>query len=176
METWKETVPDVNKIEVTDNRVTNIADVTDASVDEKYPTVGAVKTAIDNAVKNLPTEDEKVKQTNDDATDAEKTILLTGVATSGTAGEATYATGVTINPKNKSVTATSFIGALTGNADTATKATQDGDGSVISETYTKKTLFDASIEEINDKMIEAIDVSELSTWLDDETTDASVTA
>ena len=35
------------------------------------------------------------------------------------------------------VYATGFVGALTGNADTATKATQDGDGKVISSTYMK---------------------------------------
>lgn len=45
----------------------------------------------------------------------------------------------------------------------------------ITDAYTK-TEVDASIEEINDKMIEAIGVSELSTWLNDETTDADVTA
>lgn len=37
------------------------------------------------------------------------------------------------------ITAPSFIGNLSGNADTATKATQDGDGNVITDTYAKKT-------------------------------------
>lgn len=36
-----------------------------------------------------------------------------------------------------SITATSFIGNLTGNADTATKATKDGNGNVIATTYYK---------------------------------------
>lgn len=36
-----------------------------------------------------------------------------------------------------SITAPSFIGNLTGNADTATKATEDGNGSVIANTYYK---------------------------------------
>lgn len=36
------------------------------------------------------------------------------------------------------VTATKFIGALQGNADSATKAEQDGDGNVISDTYATK--------------------------------------
>jgi hypothetical protein len=40
-------------------------------------------------------------------------------------------------PKN--VTATTFIGNLTGNAATATKATQDGNGNVITSTYATKS-------------------------------------
>lgn len=38
-----------------------------------------------------------------------------------------------------SITAPSFIGNLTGNADTATKATEDGNGNVIANTYYKAT-------------------------------------
>lgn len=41
--------------------------------------------------------------------------------------------------KFNTVTATTFTGNLKGNADTATKATQDADGNVIADTYLKKT-------------------------------------
>lgn len=37
------------------------------------------------------------------------------------------------------ITGTTFVGKLSGNADTATKATQDGDGNVIANTYYKVT-------------------------------------
>ena len=37
------------------------------------------------------------------------------------------------------ITAPNFIGHLNGNADTATKATQDADGNVIADTYYKKS-------------------------------------
>ena len=50
-----------------------------------------------------------------------------------------YSTGVTLNPYTNTITATKFKGALTGNADTATKATQDGGGNVITSTYETKT-------------------------------------
>lgn len=50
-----------------------------------------------------------------------------------------YSTGVTLNPSTKTITATAFKGNLTGNADTATKATQDGSGNVITTTYATKT-------------------------------------
>lgn len=40
---------------------------------------------------------------------------------------------------NGNAKANNFIGNLQGNADTATKATQDGNGDVIAETYVKKT-------------------------------------
>ena len=41
--------------------------------------------------------------------------------------------------KFNTVTATTFTGNLKGNADTATKATQDADGNVIADTYYKKS-------------------------------------
>lgn len=50
-----------------------------------------------------------------------------------------FATGVTVNPSAKTITATAFKGALTGNADTATKATQDASGNTITTTYATKT-------------------------------------
>jgi hypothetical protein len=48
-----------------------------------------------------------------------------------------YSTGVTLNPSTNTITATTFNGALTGNADTATKATKDVDGNNIVTTYAK---------------------------------------
>lgn len=50
-----------------------------------------------------------------------------------------YSTGVTLNPSTNTITATKFKGARTGNADTATKATQDGSGNNIANTYQKKS-------------------------------------
>lgn len=49
-----------------------------------------------------------------------------------------YSESVTLNPSTNTITATAFKGKLTGNADTATKATQDGSGNVITSTYAKK--------------------------------------
>lgn len=50
-----------------------------------------------------------------------------------------YSTGVTLNPSTNTITATTFKGKLTGNADTATKATQDASGNNIANTYAKKS-------------------------------------
>ena len=50
-----------------------------------------------------------------------------------------YSTGVTLNPSTNTITATAFKGKLTGNADTATKATQDASGNNIASTYAKVT-------------------------------------
>ena len=50
-----------------------------------------------------------------------------------------YSEGVTLNPSTNTITATAFNGKLTGNADTATKATQDASGNNIANTYAKKT-------------------------------------
>lgn len=115
--------------------------------------------------------DEKVKQ--EVITTGELPILVANATTAGTAG-VKFATSVKMDAAAGKITATAFagnltgnvIGNLTGNADTATKATQDDTGAVIKDTYATKTAVDASIGEINDKMIEAIDSSELTTWLD----------
>ena len=53
-----------------------------------------------------------------------------------------YTNGVTLNPSTNTITATTFKGALTGNADTATKATQDGNGNVIATTYAARSEMD----------------------------------
>lgn len=50
-----------------------------------------------------------------------------------------YSEGVTLNPSTNTITAAAFKGNLTGNADTATKATQDGSGNNIANTYAKKS-------------------------------------
>lgn len=60
-----------------------------------------------------------------------------------------YSTGVTLNPSTNTITATKFKGALTGNADTATKATQDANGKVIASTYETKTGASAKITSHN---------------------------
>lgn len=50
----------------------------------------------------------------------------------------------------------------TGNAATATKATQDGAGNVITETYTKKADFDKTIGQLQVAFQEKVDRSDLS--------------
>lgn len=66
--------------------------------------------------------DNKVKQNLvADTTDAEYPVILKNntTATDSPTSTVNYAAGITINPKNKSVSATTFIGALSGTADTA---------------------------------------------------------
>ena len=54
-----------------------------------------------------------------------------------------YSDAVTLNPSTNTITATTFKGNLDGNASTATKATQDGSGNIITSTYATKTIYDA---------------------------------
>ena len=63
-----------------------------------------------------------------------------------------YSTGVTLNPSTNTITATKFKGALTGNADTATKATQDGSGNVITSTYETKADATTKLNNINSQI------------------------
>lgn len=63
-----------------------------------------------------------------------------------------YSTGVTLNPSTKTITASKFKGALVGNADTATsatKATQDASGNVITSTYETKVDAETKLNEAN---------------------------
>lgn len=60
-----------------------------------------------------------------------------GTATKGS--ETTYARGDHVHPLQTSVSGSS--GSCTGNANTATKATQDGNGNVIADTYAKKSIY-----------------------------------
>lgn len=63
-----------------------------------------------------------------------------------------YSTGVTLNPSTNTITATTFKGKLTGNADTATKATQDASGNVIADTYETKEDVTTKLAEVNNQI------------------------
>ena len=84
--------------------------------------------------------DTKVTQTVT-TTNAEYPLLTSSTANASatTTTTARFATGVTMNPSSGTITATTFKGALSGNASTATKATQDGSGNTITSTYLNKT-------------------------------------
>lgn len=64
---------------------------------------------------------------------------LTGTTSSSTnTGTQVFDTGVYLSTTAGELVATKFTGALNGNAATATKATQDGSGNVITSTYAPK--------------------------------------
>lgn len=65
--------------------------------------------------------------------------LIASTSAEANTGPVVMAPAVTVNPSTGAVTATSFKGKLDGNASTATKATQDANGAVISTTYATKT-------------------------------------
>ena len=69
-----------------------------------------------------------------------RTRVLEAAATDGTGGSVKIEIGESGNTTiaGGKVTANEFVGKLTGNADTATKATQDGSGNVITATYATK--------------------------------------
>lgn len=84
--------------------------------------------------------DATVSQTVQNTANAEYPLLL------GASGQTTTKTGgtyfdsqVTVNPNTNTITATTFKGTAT-KADVATKATQDGNGSVIATTYANKNV------------------------------------
>lgn len=77
--------------------------------------------------------DTLVKQTAKSDNVNYKILMTTSASpTSGNAAEAAYDADITINPSTNTITATNFAG-------TATKATQDGSGNNIAETYVKKS-------------------------------------
>lgn len=82
-----------------------------------------------------------------------------------------YTNGVTINPSTNTITATAFKGKLTGNADTATKATQDANGKVIASTYETKTDASAKITSHNTDTSAHADIREQINQLSSEIVD-----
>lgn len=120
------------------NKVDDITKVVESEVSTKYPSVKAVKAAIEAGI---TAGDTRVKQNA--IITGESPILMVGAAKSGDSAEANYDANVKINAATGTLTATAFKGNLTGdvtgNADSATKATQDADGNVITATYATKT-------------------------------------
>ena len=67
-------------------------------------------------------------------------------ATTSVTNTVNKAAEFTYNPSTKVLTAATFKGALSGNASTATKATQDGSGNVITSTYATKASVTSQIQ------------------------------
>lgn len=94
--------------------------------------------------------DEKVKYAA--STENANLPILLGNSDSAGTGTAKFKSGITVNPSTGAITATSFAGKATsaGTADSATKATQDGNGNVIATTYLKSADMTAlTTQEIN---------------------------
>lgn len=104
----------------------------------------AVKLNSEKAYVSVPWTDQNVLQNAVNVTNGEYNVLLAGTA--GNTEQETKGVqkgnGITFNPSTKTLTAVTFKGNLRGNATSATsatKATQDASGNVITTTYAKQT-------------------------------------
>lgn len=104
----------------------------------------AVKLDREKAYVSVPWTDQNVLQNAVNVTDGEYNLLLAGTA--GNTEQETKGVqkgnGITYNPSTKTLTGVIFKGDLNGNATSATsatKATQDASGNVITATYAKQT-------------------------------------
>lgn len=104
----------------------------------------AVKLDSEKAYVSVPWTDQNVLQNAVNVTNGEYNVLLAGTA--GNTEQETKGVqkgnGITFNPSTKTLTAVTFKGNLSGNATyatSATKATQDASGNVITTTYAKQT-------------------------------------
>lgn len=116
-----------------------------------YTTTGknyAVQLNQEKAFVNVPWTDQNVLQNAAISTNGSYNVLLGGSAntTVHQTGAVNKAGGLTYNPSTKVLTTTTFKGALSGNAATATKATQDASGNVITSTYATKSEVTSKIE------------------------------
>lgn len=86
--------------------------------------------------------------------DAEYPLILAIKAnqTENTTDGVRFAAGITYNPFTKTISAEKFKGGLNGNADSATKAVQDGDGNNIVTTYAKKTEVETKLAQATKKI------------------------
>lgn len=110
---------------------------------KNYP----VELSSNKAFVTVPWTDTKVTQAAAISTDGSFNVLLgnsnnTNAETAGV----NKAGGLTYNPSTKVLSTTTFKGALNGNAATATKATQDASGNVITSTYATKSEVETKVE------------------------------
>lgn len=110
----------------------------------------AVKLAENKAYVTVNWTDQNVAQAAAISNEGEFNVLVGNSANTDaeTAG-VNKAGGLTYNPSTKVLSTTTFKGALNGNADTATsatKATQDASGNVITTTYATKSEVTSQIE------------------------------
>jgi len=110
---------------------------------KNYP----VELSSNKAFVTVPWTDTKVTQAAAISTDGSFNVLLgnsnnTNAETAGV----NKAGGLTYNPSTKVLSTTTFKGALSGNAATATKATQDASGNVITTTYATKSEVETKVE------------------------------
>ena len=110
---------------------------------KNYP----VELSSNKAFVTVPWTDTKVTQAAAISTDGSFNVLLgnsnnTNAETAGV----NKAGGLTYNPSTKTLTTTTFAGSLSGNAATATKATQDASGNVITSTYATKSEVETKVE------------------------------
>lgn len=99
--------------------------------------------------------DTMVTQSNTTGASVYPILLKNGTGSGTVTKEALFNSDVTVTPSTGTITATTFIGNLVGNADTATsatKATQDGEGRVISDKYATK-------EELKDIIAGQLDIT-----------------
>lgn len=95
---------------------------------------GSTSVTSNNAnVITVSSTDQKMTQTNSTANASYAILLKKNNTTTAETADAYFSTNVYVNPSTKTITATTF----SGNATSATKATQDGDGKTISSTYAK---------------------------------------
>lgn len=109
---------------------------------KNYP----VELSSNKAFVTVPWTDTKVTQAAAISTDGSFNVLLgnsnnTNAETAGV----NKAGGLTYNPSTKTLSTTTFKGALSGNAATATKATQDASGNVITSTYATKSEVETKV-------------------------------
>ena len=111
-----------------------------------------------------PNTDTKVSQTV--STTAGEYPILTKdstAATTVTTGTK-FASAITANHSTGVITAKGFKGSLTGNASTATKATQDASGNVITTTYATKTEMNAKAPLANPTFTGTVTISGSGTF------------
>lgn len=113
------------------------------STSTKLPTSQAVASFVEG--KGYKTTDENVKQTSS-TTNAAYPLLASENAspTSGNAAKAIYNTGITVNPSTKTITATTFNGALSGSATSAGQLSSSQNFSITGKGTAAAVAFDGT--------------------------------
>ena len=101
--------------------------------------------------------DANTKNTAGTSNKAGTKLFLVGGASQSSSGVTTYSnSNVYINTSNQLYSAQGFSGNLIGNADTATKATQDASGNVIADTYETKEDANAKFSQLSSEIADEV--------------------
>ena len=129
-------------------------------------------TGVTGSSVKLPAYPSNVKQTASTASEEYPVLIKSNTGAGETTSNVQFASGITINPSNNTLTATSFTGALNG---TASKAIYDTNDRLITETYATKGEVDKKFDKAGGEISGNVSIAGATSFGGNVTMDGSGT-